>query len=233
MRHGKKFNHLGRKKPHREAMLMNMANSLIEHKRIFTTVAKAKALRKYLEPLVSKAKNDNMHSRRTVFSYLRNKRAVKELFGDVADRVGDRPGGYTRILKTENRLGDNAEMCMIELVDFNEAMLEAKNSKKATSSTTKKRTRRGKSTAKKTNLESKNTDAEIQEIPAGQTEDIADPEISQDEEVVKKTKKKTTKVADPKNKSRQAEVKKKPTKKESAPKDSKKQKSDDSEPSEG
>ena len=102
MRHGKKFNHLGRKKAHREAMLMNMANSLIEHKRIFTTVAKAKALRKFFEPLVSKAKNDNMHSRRTVFSYLRNKHAVKELFGDVADRVGDRPGGYTRILKTEN-----------------------------------------------------------------------------------------------------------------------------------
>ena len=99
MRHGKKFNHLGRKKAHREAMLMNMANSLVEHKRIFTTVAKAKALKKYIEPLVTKAKNDTMHSRRTVFSYLRNKYAVKELFGEVANKVADRPGGYTRILK--------------------------------------------------------------------------------------------------------------------------------------
>jgi len=227
MRHGKKFNHLGRKKAHREAMLMNMANSLIEHKRIFTTVAKAKALRKYFEPLVSKAKNDNMHSRRTVFSYLRNKHAVKELFGDVADRVGDRPGGYTRILKTENRLGDNAEMCMIELVDFNDAMLEAKNSKKAASTATKKRTRRGKSSANKANVESQNTDSEIQEAQKDELASVADSGTTHDEEVVKQAKKKTENIEDPKNESGQAEVKKKP-----APKDSREQKSDGPESSE-
>lgn len=233
MRHGKKFNHLGRKKAHREAMLMNMANSLIEHKRIFTTVAKAKALRKFFEPLVSKAKNDNMHSRRTVFSYLRNKHAVKELFGDVADRVGDRPGGYTRILKTENRLGDNAEMCMIELVDYNDAMLEAKNSKKATSTATKKRTRRGKPAANKANLASQNTDSEKQEDPKDEVASVADSGITQDEEATKQAKKKTKNIEDSKNKSGQAEVKKKPTKKKPAPKDPSKQKSDDPESSEG
>lgn len=120
MRHGKKFNHLGRTAPHRKAMLANMANSLIEHKRINTTVAKAKALKVYVEPLITKSKNDTTHSRRVVFSYLKNKYAVTELFREVAAKIGDRPGGYTRIIKTGNRLGDNAEMCMIELVDFNE-----------------------------------------------------------------------------------------------------------------
>ncbi len=128
MRHGKKFNHLGRKTAHRKAMLANMANSLIEHKRIRTTVAKAKALRVYVEPLITKAKNavkdgnpeKNMHAHRVVFSYLKNKHAVKELFTVVADKVANRPGGYTRILKIGNRLGDNAEMAIIELVDFNE-----------------------------------------------------------------------------------------------------------------
>lgn len=126
MRHNKKFNHLGRKSAHRKAMLANMANSLIEHKRITTTVAKAKALRMYVEPLITKAKDDTTHSRRVVFSYLQNKDAVSELFRDVAAKVADRPGGYTRILKTGNRIGDNAEMCIIELVDYNEAMLAAK-----------------------------------------------------------------------------------------------------------
>ena len=120
MRHGKKLNHLGRKSAHRKAMLSNMAASLIEHKRIKTTLAKAKALRVYVEPLITKAKKDTTHSRRVVFSYLQNKEAIKELFGAVAARVGDRPGGYTRILKIGNRLGDNAEMAIIELVDFNE-----------------------------------------------------------------------------------------------------------------
>ena len=143
MRHGKKFNHLGRKKGHREAMLSNMANSLIEHKRIFTTVAKAKALRGYVEPLITKAKSDSTHNRRIVFSYLRNKQGVNELFSTVADKVGDRPGGYTRILKTHNRLGDNAEMCMMELVDFNEMMLEVKAKEGKSKSSGKKRTRRG------------------------------------------------------------------------------------------
>ncbi len=142
MRHGKKFNHLGRKKGHREAMLSNMASSLILHKRIFTTTAKAKALRVYVEPLITKSKEDSTHSRRVVFSYLQNKESVKELFGTVAEKVADRPGGYTRILKTHNRQGDNAEMCMMELVDFNEAMLDQKVSKKS-GATKAKRTRRG------------------------------------------------------------------------------------------
>jgi len=129
MRHNKKFNHLGRTSSHRKAMLSNMANSLIFHKRITTTVAKAKALRIYVEPLITKAKDDATHSRRVVFEYLKSKTAVAMLFRDVAEKVGDRPGGYTRILKTGNRQGDNAEMCIIELVDFNESMLAASESK--------------------------------------------------------------------------------------------------------
>ena len=120
MRHGKKFNHLSRKSAHRKAMLANMACSLIEHKRIKTTLAKAKALRVYVEPLITKSKDDTTHSRRTVFSYLKQKEAITELFGDVATKVADRPGGYTRILKLSNRLGDNAQMAFIELVDYNE-----------------------------------------------------------------------------------------------------------------
>jgi large subunit ribosomal protein L17 len=120
MRHGKKINHLGRKSAHRHALLSNMASSLILNKRITTTVAKAKALRKYVEPLLTKAKDDTTHSRRTVFSYLQNKESVKTLFGEVASKIADRPGGYTRIIKMGDvRVGDNAEMCLIELVDFN------------------------------------------------------------------------------------------------------------------
>lgn len=126
MRHNKKINHLGRKSAHRKAMLANMASSLIVHKRITTTVAKAKALRMYVEPLITKAKSDTTHSRRVVFSYLQDKDAVSELFREIAEKIAERPGGYTRILKTGNRLGDNAEMCIIELVDYNEAMLAAK-----------------------------------------------------------------------------------------------------------
>lgn len=129
MRHSKKFNHLGRTSSHRKAMLANMANSLIFHKRITTTLAKAKALRVFVEPLITKAKDDATHSRRTVFEYLQSKTAVSVLFRDVAEKVGDRPGGYTRILKTGNRIGDNADMCIIELVDFNENMLAAKDAK--------------------------------------------------------------------------------------------------------
>ncbi|MBS2211545.1 50S ribosomal protein L17 [Carboxylicivirga mesophila] len=143
MRHRKKFNHLGRKSAHRKAMLANMASSLILHKRIKTTVAKAKALRMYVEPLITKTKDLNtveerIHAQRTVFAYLKDKYAVKELFGEVAAKVADRPGGYTRILKLGNRIGDNAEMCLIELVDYNENMLESKKSSSAG-----KRTRRG------------------------------------------------------------------------------------------
>ncbi len=139
MRHNKKFNHLSRKKGHRDALLANMTISLIMHKRINTTLAKAKALRIYAEPIINRAKKDEQANRRLVFSYLQNKEAVKELFGVIADRIAARPGGYTRILKTGRRLGDNAETCFIELVDFNEAMLEAKGEKKAT------RTRRSRS----------------------------------------------------------------------------------------
>lgn len=131
MRHNKKFNHLGRTSSHRKAMLSNMACSLIKHKRIATTTAKAKALRVYIEPLLTKAKDDSTHSRRTVFSYLQNKDIVTELFRDVAQKIANRPGGYTRILKTGFRLGDAAEMCIIELVDYNENMLKEKAVKKA------------------------------------------------------------------------------------------------------
>lgn len=139
MRHNKKFNHLGRKSAHRKAMLSNMACSLIFHKRITTTTAKAKALKIYVEPLITKSKEDTTHSRRTVFSYLKSKEAVSELFREVAIKIGDRPGGYTRILKTGSRIGDDAEMCIIELVDFNENMLSEK-------ATTKKRRSRRSST---------------------------------------------------------------------------------------
>lgn len=144
MRHNNKFNHLGRKKAHRDALLSNMTISLIMHKRINTTLAKAKALRVFAEPIINRAKRDDMANRRLVFSYLQNKEAVKELFGVVADKIADRPGGYTRILKTGHRLGDNAEMCFIELVDFNEAMLGAKAEKKAAKT---RRSRSKKSTA--------------------------------------------------------------------------------------
>jgi large subunit ribosomal protein L17 len=130
MRHGKKVNHLGRKTAHRKSMLANMACSLIEHKRINTTVAKAKALKQFVEPLVTKSKEDTTHNRRIVFSRLRQKDAVTELFREVAVKVGDRPGGYTRIIKLGNRLGDNAEMAMIELVDYNELYNAGKPTKK-------------------------------------------------------------------------------------------------------
>jgi len=143
MRHRKSFNHLGRTAPHRKAMLSNMATSLILHKRITTTVAKAKALRGYVEPLITKSKEDTTHSRRVVFSYLVDKYAVTELFRNIAPKIADRPGGYTRIIKLGTRLGDNAEMAMIELVDFNELLLTDKT-KKAKSS----RRRRGGSSNK-------------------------------------------------------------------------------------
>lgn len=139
MRHGKKFNHLGRKTAHRKSMLANMACSLIEHKRINTTLAKAKALKQFVEPLVTKSKEDTTHNRRIVFGRLRQKEAVTELFRDVAVKVGDRPGGYTRIIKLGNRLGDNAEMAMIELVDYNELYNAGKPAKKKST----RRSRRG------------------------------------------------------------------------------------------
>lgn len=156
MRHGKKFNHLGRTKPHRKAMLSNMACSLIQHKRINTTVAKAKALRGFVEPLITKSKDDSTHSRRVVFSYLNNKHAVSELFRDVAPAVGERAGGYTRIIKTGNRLGDNAEMCMMELVDFNE--MYSGSEKKAA----KKKTRSRRGSGKKSSETAENTDKTVE-----------------------------------------------------------------------
>jgi len=130
MRHGKKINHLGRNSAHRSAMLSNMASSLIMHKRINTTLAKAKALRKYVEPLINRAKDDSTQSRRLVFSYLQDKFAVTELFRDISVKIANRPGGYTRILRTGQRLGDNAEMCFIELVDYNENYTSAKKEAK-------------------------------------------------------------------------------------------------------
>ena len=141
MRHGKKFNHLSRQTGHRKSMLANMACSLIEHKRINTTVAKAKALKQFVEPLITKSKDDTTHNRRICFAYLRSKYAVTDLFRDVAAKVGDRPGGYTRIIKMGNRLGDNADMAMIELVDFNELYNGGKKEEK------KGRTRRPKKAA--------------------------------------------------------------------------------------
>jgi large subunit ribosomal protein L17 len=171
MRHGKKFNHLGRKTAHRRAMLANMACSLIEHKRINTTLAKAKALKQFIEPLVTKSKEDTTHNRRVVFGKIRDKYAVTELFREVAVKVGDRPGGYTRIIKLGNRLGDNADMAMIELVDFNETYNAGKPAKK-------KSTRRGRS--KKT--EEAVVDAPQAEVTPEKKEDTAEekPETSQE-----------------------------------------------------
>ncbi len=143
MRHGKTVNHLGRTSSHRKAMLSNLATSLILHKRVITTVAKARELRVYLEPLITKAKTDSTHNRRTVFSYLQDKEAIKELFGPVAVKVAERPGGYLRIIKTGNRLGDNADTCMVELVDYNEIYTGDTTVKKAT-----RRSRRGAGTKK-------------------------------------------------------------------------------------
>ncbi|MBO6879731.1 MULTISPECIES: 50S ribosomal protein L17 [Winogradskyella] len=157
MRHGKKFNHLGRKTAHRRAMLANMACSLIEHKRINTTTAKAKALKQFVEPLITKSKEDTTHNRRIVMSRLKQKEAVAELFRDVAAKVADRPGGYTRIIKLGNRLGDNADMAMIELVDYNDIYTAGKPEKK-----TRRSRRRGgkKSTAAVPPVETKATNEE-------------------------------------------------------------------------
>ena len=162
MRHNKKFNHLGRTASHRNAMLANMACYLIKHKRITTTVAKAKALKKFVEPLITKAKDDTTNSRRVVFSNLQDKYAVTELFKEISVKIADRPGGYTRIIKTGNRLGDNAEMCFIELVDYNENMAKEKVAKKAT------RTRRSKKAAATEATPAAETAAPVAEAPAAE-----------------------------------------------------------------
>ena len=161
MRHKKKFNHLSRTSAHRKALLSNMACSLILHKRIKTTVAKAKALKMYVEPLLTKSKNDTTHSRRMTFSYLRQKEVVSELFGDVAQKIANRPGGYTRILRTGNRIGDNAETCIIELVDFNATYTEVKQEVKKT--TTRRRRSSGAKKAEATGA------AVVEEAPKAET----------------------------------------------------------------
>ncbi|MEP7263043.1 MAG: 50S ribosomal protein L17 [Bacteroidota bacterium] len=160
MRHGKKDNHLGRMQGHRVSLLSNMANSLIKHKRIFTTVAKAKALRMYVEPLLTKGKTDSTHSRRVVFSYLQDKEAVTELFREVAAKIADRPGGYTRIIRTGNRLGDAAEMCMMELVDFNDVMINEKGPKKAAKTTRRRGTAKKKISPKEEGSSPESKDSE-------------------------------------------------------------------------
>lgn len=179
MRHNKKFNHLGRTSAHRKAMLSNMAASLILHKRITTTVAKAKALRPYIEPIITRSKDDTTHSRRMVFSLLQNKYALTELYRDVAPKVADRPGGYTRIIKLGNRLGDSAEMAMIELVDFNENLLGEKAAKK-----TKSTRRRG--GGKKTTATVEAV-AEKPAIVAEVVEPIASEEVDASEETSSET----------------------------------------------
>lgn len=166
MRHGKKFNHLSRKTAHRKSMLANMACSLIEHKRINTTVAKAKALQQFVEPMITKSKEDTTHNRRIVYSRLRQKDAVAELFRDVAPKVGDRPGGYTRIIKLGNRLGDNADMAMIELVDYNEIYNADKQPKK-------KSTRRSRS---------KKSDAAVDTAPAAAAPVVDKKQTNEEEE---------------------------------------------------
>ena len=165
MRHGNKVNNLGRKSAHRKAMLSNMACSLIEHKRINTTIAKAKALRGFVEPLLTKSKTDSTHNRRTVFSYLQNKEVVSELFREVAPKIANREGGYTRIIRTGYRLGDNAEMCMIELVDFNEVYTNEKAKK-----TTRRSRRAGSATGAAKKEETPVAEAEVVETAEEVTE---------------------------------------------------------------
>jgi len=178
MRHGKTINHLGRTASHRNAMLSNMASSLIMHKRVTTTVAKAKALRQFVEPLLTKSKNDTTHSRRTVFSVLENKETLKELFGDVAAKIANRPGGYTRIIKlSQTRLGDNAEMCIIELVDYNETLLEAKTAGEAKTTNTR-RSRGKKKGATATASEGESSAEVVADAPvtAAPTTEVSAPE---------------------------------------------------------
>lgn len=195
MRHKKSFNHLGRKSAHRKAMLANMASSLVLHKKITTTTAKAKALRMYVEPLITKAKDDSTHSRRVVFSYLQNKEAVTELFREVGAKVADRPGGYTRILKTGTRLGDNADMCIIELVDYNENLLAAKSDDK------KKSTRRRRGGKKSTTA---TAETQTEEVKVDETAEVAKAEEIKAKETPAKEK---AKEEAPKEEKPKAEVK--------------------------
>lgn len=175
MRHGKKFNHLGRKTAHRAALLKNMAISLIEHKKISTTLAKGKALRRYIEPLLTKAKGNTTHNRRVVFSYLQSKEAIIELFGPIAEKIADRPGGYVRIIRTGFRWGDNAETCLIELVDFNELRLAAEEG-------AEKKTRRRRRTKKASDSPAATAVAPVVAAPVVNANDDADEEEGGEEE---------------------------------------------------
>ena len=180
MRHGKKFNHLSRKSAHRKAMLANMACSLIEHKRIKTTLAKAKALRVYVEPLITKSKDDTTHSRRSVFSYLKQKEAITELFGDVAAKITNRAGGYTRILKLSNRLGDNAQMAYIELVDY--------NGEYTTDKPKRKKVRRAKKKVIETATSTVEDAVVKEETPIAETEEVIEEEKAKDTPEVEENK---------------------------------------------
>lgn len=228
MRHGKKLNHLSRKSAHRKAMLSNMACSLIEHKRIHTTVAKAKALRVYVEPLLTKSKTDSTHSRRVVFGYLQSKDAVTELFRDVAPKIADRPGGYTRIIRIGNRLGDNAEMCMIELVDFNELMLNADKPEKKT---TRRSRRGGGAKAKKSTDASAETKTEAKkDAPKAEAkkDDAPKAESKKDDAPKAETKKEETPKAEakkeaPKKETPKADAKEEAPKKEAPKAEAKKE----------
>ena len=196
MRHGKKFNHLSRKSAHRKAMLSNMACSLIEHKRIKTTLAKAKALRVYIEPLITKSKNDTTHSRRIAFSYLKQKEAITELFSDIATKVSDRQGGYTRILKLSNRLGDNAQMALIELVDYNEEYTTNNKPKKSKSRRTRKKN------LDQSTITKSSTDNIIEDITSEEVIDVA----SSEKEEVNIDEKKSSDLKDESHKKTEKEV---------------------------
>ncbi len=177
MRHGKKVNHLGRKADHRHAMLSNLAISLIMSKRIQTTVAKAKALRKYVEPILTRAKVDNYDNRKVVFRHLNNKESIKELYNVVSDKIGDRPGGYTRIIKLGTRLGDSAELCLIELVDFNETLLEAAQEKAATKT---RRGRRGSGAGRATvNADGSSAEVLADDVVAAEAETVEDVPVEE------------------------------------------------------
>ena len=241
MRHRKAFNHLSRKSAHRKAMLANMASSLIMHKRITTTTAKAKALRSYVEPLITKSKVDSTHSRRLVFSYLKDKNAVNELFRDISPKIAERQGGYTRILKTGNRLGDNAEMCIIELVDYNENLLAVKE--KSAGKSKRRRSRRG-GGSKKTTEGADQTQVQSEEKAIEETPKVeekkeeapkAEEAKEEKKEEVKAEKKEEAKAETPKDEKKEAKAEapkeepKEEKKKDKKEEEKKEDKSEDSE----
>lgn len=174
MRHGNKINHLGRTHSHREAMLKNMAISLIQYKRIETTLAKAKELRKYVEPLITKSKNDSTHSRRTVFSYLQDKEAIKTLFGEIAEKVANRNGGYTRIIKLGTRFGDNAEVALIELVDYNEALLTSVEEKSTKTRRSRRSGKKAEGTTETAAVADESSAEVVEEVAAAPAQAVAE-----------------------------------------------------------